>query len=52
LPGPVPSEASFGFTFEAAYGRNAQNARTYGWDMHWGVNSPDDDDPDKARRDK
>ncbi|MDR0212322.1 MAG: porin [Pseudomonas putida] len=52
LPGPAPTEASFGFTFEAAYGRNAQNARTYGWDMHWGINSPGDDDPDKARRDK
>nr|WP_180205966.1 outer membrane beta-barrel protein [Pseudomonas sp. SbOxS1]NYU06167.1 outer membrane beta-barrel protein [Pseudomonas sp. SbOxS1] len=52
LPGPAPSEASFGFTLEAAYGRNAQQARTYGWDMHWGINSPGDDDPDKARRDK
>ncbi len=52
LPGPAPSEASFGFTFEANYGRNAQNARTYGWDMHWGINSPGDNDADKARRDK
>jgi hypothetical protein len=52
LPGPTPTEASFGFTLEAAYGRNAQQARTYGWDMHWGINSPGDDDPDKARRDK
>jgi hypothetical protein len=25
------------------YGRNAQFARTQGWDMHWGVNSPGDD---------
>jgi hypothetical protein len=52
LPGPAPSEASFGFTLEAAYGRNAQQARTYGWDMHLGINSPGDDNPDKARRDK
>ncbi|QAY84014.1 outer membrane beta-barrel protein [Pseudomonas arsenicoxydans] len=52
LPGPAPSEASFGFTLEAAYGRNAQQARTYGWDMHWGINSPGDNDPAKARRDK
>lgn len=52
LPGPAPTEASFGFTLEAAYGRNAQQARTYGWDMHWGINAPGDDDPDKARRDK
>jgi hypothetical protein len=52
LPGPAPTEASFGFTFETVYGRNAQQARTYGWDMHWGINSPGDDDPNKARRDK
>lgn len=52
LPGPTPTEASFGFTLEAAYGRNAQQARTYGWDMHWGINSPGDNDADKARRDK
>ncbi|EJM18393.1 Protein of unknown function (DUF1597) [Pseudomonas sp. GM21] len=52
LPGPTPTEASFGFTFEMNYGRNAQFARTYGWDMHWDVNSPGDDDPAKAQRDK
>ncbi|MBK5344701.1 outer membrane beta-barrel protein [Pseudomonas sp. TH49] len=52
LPGPTPTEASFGFTFEINYGRNAQFARTYGWDMHWDVNSPGDDDPAKAKRDK
>lgn len=52
VPGPAPTEASFGFTFESAYGRNAQQARTYGWDMHWGINSPGDNDANKARRDK
>ncbi|WPN49700.1 outer membrane beta-barrel protein [Pseudomonas sp. P8_241] len=52
LPGPKPTEASFGFTFEANYGRNAQFARTQGWDMHWDVNSPGDDDLAKAQRDK
>jgi opacity protein-like surface antigen len=51
-PGPTPQEASFGFTFESNYGRNAQYARTYGWDMHWNVNQPGDNDTDKARRDK
>ncbi|MEO8641974.1 outer membrane beta-barrel protein [Pseudomonas sp.] len=52
LPGPAPSEASFGFTFEMNYGRNAQFARTTGWDMHWDVNSPGDDNLAKAQRDK
>ena len=52
LPGPAPTEASFGFTFEMNYGRNAQFARTQGWDMHWDVNSPGDDDLAKAQRDK
>ncbi|RUT42413.1 hypothetical protein WG29040_02175 [Pseudomonas sp. PAMC 29040] len=52
LPGPAPTEASFGFTMETFYGRNAQNSRLYGWDTHWGINSPGDDDADKARRDK
>ncbi|HCS42772.1 MAG TPA: hypothetical protein DIW52_08095 [Pseudomonas sp.] len=52
LPGPAPSEASFGFTFEMLYGRNAQFARTQGWDMHWDVNSPGDDDLAKAQRGK
>lgn len=52
LPGPTPENFSFGFTFEGNYGRNAQFARTFGWDMHWGVNSPGDDDPAKAQRDK
>ncbi|EJM23667.1 Protein of unknown function (DUF1597) [Pseudomonas sp. GM21] len=52
LPGPKPSEASFGFTIETNYGRNAQFARTYGWDMHWDVNSPGDDNLEKAKRDK
>lgn len=52
LPGPAPEEVSFGFSAETLYGRNAQFARTFGWDMHWGANSPGDDDPDKARRDK
>ncbi|RUT42326.1 hypothetical protein WG29040_01690 [Pseudomonas sp. PAMC 29040] len=52
LPGPSPTEASFGFTFEMLYGRNAQFARTLGWDAHWDVNSPGDDDLAKAQRDK
>jgi len=52
LPGPAPSEASFGFTFEMNYGRNAQFARTTGWDMHWDVNAPGDNNLAKAQRDK
>lgn len=52
LPGPTPQASSFGFTFESNYGRNAQFARTFGWDMHWDVNSPGDNNTDKARRDK
>lgn len=52
LPGPAPEAVSFGFSLETFYGRNAEFARTYGWDMHWGVNSPGDDDPERARRDK
>ena len=52
LPGPAPDSADFGFTFETLYGRNAQFSRAFGWDMHWGVNSPGDDDTEKARRDR
>ncbi|MDU9392875.1 outer membrane beta-barrel protein [Pseudomonas sp. zfem002] len=48
-PGPAPQQADFGFTVEAVYGRNAQNARTYGWDMGWGMNQSDSN---KAREDK
>ncbi|WP_336335155.1 outer membrane beta-barrel protein [Pseudomonas putida] len=48
-PGPAPQRADFGFTVEAVYGRNAQNARTYGWDMGWGMNQSDSN---KAREDK
>lgn len=51
-PGPAPKEASFGFNIEALYGRNAQFARTFGWDMHWDINDPGDDDPAKASRDR
>jgi hypothetical protein len=50
LPGPSPDEFSFGFNFEMLYGRNAQFARTTGWDQHWGINSPGDDDADSAKR--
>ncbi|MDH4566320.1 hypothetical protein E8E95_06475 [Pseudomonas sp. BN414] len=49
LPGPKPEQADFGFTFETNYGRNAQYARTYGWDMGWNMN---EQDAAKARRDK
>lgn len=49
LPGPKPEAADFGFTFEAAYGRNAQFARTHGWDMAWGIN---EQDAAKAQRDE
>lgn len=52
LPGPSPTESSFGFTFELAYGRNAQFARTSGWDAHWGANHPGDSDPARAARDR
>ncbi|WP_371228845.1 outer membrane beta-barrel protein [Pseudomonas sp. QE6] len=52
LPGPKPEEVSFGFSMETLYGRNGQFARTFGWDMHWPANSPGDDDPQRARRDK
>ncbi|MHC6226217.1 outer membrane beta-barrel protein [Pseudomonas sp. X10] len=52
LPGPAPTEASFGFTMETLYGRNAQNSRLYGWDAHWGINSPGDKDSAKATRDR
>ncbi|MDN6876469.1 outer membrane beta-barrel protein [Pseudomonas citronellolis] len=41
LPGPRPEAFSFGFTFEANYGRNAQFARTYGWDMGLHLNQKD-----------
>ncbi|MCY1287851.1 putative beta-barrel porin [compost metagenome] len=49
LPGPDAQDASFGFTFESNYGRNAQFARTYGWDMAWDMNEQDNA---KAQRDK
>jgi opacity protein-like surface antigen len=49
LPGPKPEQADFGFTFESNYGRNAQFARTYGWDMGWNTN---EQDAGKAARDK
>ena len=49
LPGPKPEEFSFGFTFESNYGRNAQFARTFGWDMGWGMNEKD---AAKAQHDK
>ena len=49
LPGPKPEDFAFGFTFEANYGRNAQFARTFGWDMHWNMN---EDDAAKAQKDK
>ncbi|MDT4804710.1 putative beta-barrel porin-2 [compost metagenome] len=52
LPGPRPDDFSFGFSLETLYGRNAQFARTFGWDMHWPANSPGDDDPDHAKRHK
>ncbi len=52
MPGPQPQDASFGFTFETFYGRNAQFGRTFGWDTHWHVNQPGDNDPAKAQRDK
>lgn len=38
VPGPKPEETSVGFTFELNYGRNAQFARTYGWDMALDMN--------------
>lgn len=41
LPGPKPEEASFGFTLELNYGRNAQFARTYGWDQTLHMNEQD-----------
>jgi hypothetical protein len=50
LPGPTPDAFAFGFNFEMLYGRNAQFARTPGWDEHWGINSPGDDDSDSAKR--
>lgn len=49
LPGPKPEHASFGFTFESNYGRNAQFARTFGWDMGWDMN---EQNAGKAQRDK
>jgi hypothetical protein len=52
LPGPKPEAVSFGFSVETLYGRNAQFARTFGWDMHWPANSPGDDDADRAKRNK
>lgn len=51
-PGPMPKDWAFGFTFEAEYGRNAQNARTVGWDANWAINQPGASDPAKAARDK
>lgn len=48
LPGPKPEQADFGFTFETNYGRNAQFARTFGWDMGWDMN---EQDAAKAARD-
>lgn len=41
LPGPQPEETSFGFTLELNYGRNAQFARTYGWDQTLHMNEQD-----------
>ncbi|NWB20973.1 outer membrane beta-barrel protein [Pseudomonas sp. D4002] len=52
LPGPNPEQLSFGFSIEALYGRNAQFARTFGWDMHWEENSPGDDDSEAAKRNR
>ncbi len=52
LPGPDPTEASFGFTTSGNYGRNAQFSRTWGWDMHLNANEPGATDPAKATRDK
>jgi hypothetical protein len=49
LPGPKPEEVSFGFTLELNYGRNAQFARTYGWDMGLDINEKDNA---KAQHDK
>lgn len=50
LPGPQPTEASFGFTFGLLYGRDGQFARTTGWDEHWEVNEPGASDSAKAQR--
>lgn len=50
LPGPQPTDTSFGFTFGLLYGRDGQFARTTGWDEHWGVNEPGASDPAKAQR--
>lgn len=50
LPGPSPEDFSLGFSYEMLYGRNAQFARTAGWDEHWGINSPGDDDAESAKR--
>ncbi|WP_286785350.1 MULTISPECIES: outer membrane beta-barrel protein [Pseudomonas] len=49
LPGPKAEAADIGFTFETNYGRNAQFARTFGWDMGWDIN---EQDAAKAARDK
>ncbi|MDU9393248.1 outer membrane beta-barrel protein [Pseudomonas sp. zfem002] len=49
LPGPQPTQFDLGFTFEVNYGRNAQFARTFGWDMAWDMN---EQDSARATRDK
>lgn len=50
LPGPQPTEPSFGFTSQVNFGRNSQSAGTFGWDKHWNVNSPGDNDTLSAKR--
>lgn len=49
LPGPRPDAVAWGFTLEFNYGRNAQFARTYGWDQSLHMNQQDNL---RAQRDK
>jgi hypothetical protein len=48
LPGPVPTEFSFGFQADLMYGRSGQPASMFGFDQNWGVNQPGASDPVKA----
>lgn len=50
LPGPQPSDYSFGFNLGLLYGRDGQFSRTTGWDQHWNVNEPGATDAGYAQR--
>lgn len=48
IPAPVFEDYSFGFHVDFLYGRDGQPLQTFGWDDHWGINSPGNSNPAKA----